>query len=180
MNLIDIVLLGIALGIDCLIVSFSQGLIFKEQRVKNSLRLAFCMGLFQGVMPVIGYIAAEKVYNIIIPYGKWIVFSIFFILGTNFILQAISKQKKETVSCIGFKCLLSLSVATSIDALIAGTTLKLTSTNLLSASLIIGILSFIMSITGFWCGNYIKNIREKFLHILGGIILIILALKSII
>ena len=180
MNLIDITLLAIALGIDCLIVSFSQGLLFKSQRVKDSLKLAFCMGLFQGLMPIIGYIATDKIYNLINHYSKWIVFGIFFILGLNFILQAFSKAEKEEIQCIDLKCLIMLSIATSIDALISGTTIKLTSTNLLLSALIIGITSFIMSQLGFWSGNYIENIRKKFLHILGGLILLILAIKSII
>lgn len=180
MSLIDIILLSIALGIDCLIVSFSQGLIFKAQRAKNSLRLALSMGLFQGIMPIIGYIATDKIYNLINQYSRWIVFGVFFILGLNFILQAFSKIEKEKIQCIGIKCLISLSVATSIDALISGTTIKLTSTNLYIASIVIGLASFIMSLSGFWGGNYIKNIREKFLHIIGGIILLILAIKSII
>ena len=180
MNLIDVILLAIALGIDCLIVSFSQGLIFKTQRVKNSLRLAFCMGVFQGIMPIIGYIATDKIYKILIPYSKWIVFGIFAILGINFILQAFSKMMKEKPQCIDLKCLISLSVATSMDALIAGATIKLTSSNLNSAALMFGAASFVMSLIGFWGGNYIKNIPEKFLHIIGGTILIILALKSIV
>lgn len=179
MSLIDIILLAIALGIDCLIVSFSQGLVFTCNRTKNSIRLALSMGLFQGFMPLIGYVGTDSLYKLIVPYSKWIVFGIFFILGAKFIFEAF-QPKKEEIQCIGFKCLVSLGIATSIDALVSGATLKLTHTNLIPAMALIGIVSFIMSLVGFWTGNYIKNIPSKYLEIIGGLILIGLAIKSLI
>lgn len=179
MSLIDIILLAIALGIDCLVVSFSQGLIFNCNRAENSIKLAISMGLFQGFMPLIGYIGTESLYNLIVPYSRWIVFGIFFILGAKFIFEAF-QPKKEEIQCIGVKCLISLGIATSIDALVAGATLRLTHTNLILAMIIIGVASFIMSLCGFWTGNYIKNIPSKYLEITGGLILIGLSIKSLI
>lgn len=179
MNLIDLILLAIALGIDCLVVSFSQGLIFNTNRLKNSIQLALVMGVFQGGMPLIGYAGTDYMYKLVVPYSKWIVFGIFFILGLKFILEAFT-NKKEEIQCIGLKCLIGFGVATSIDALVSGSTLRLTDTNLLIAGLIIGVVSFLMSMAGFWSGNYVKNIPSKYLEISGGIILILLALKSII
>ena len=179
MDLIDIILLSVALGMDCLIVSFSQGLIFKSQRRNNSLKLALTMGLFQGLMPVVGYIATHKIYDFLVPYSKWLVFSIFMLLGLNFIVQSFKREICEKINCIDLKCLIGLGVATSVDALISGASLRLTHTVLWLACLIIGSGSFIMSLTGFWTGNFISNIRPKLLHILGGLILIALAIKSL-
>lgn len=179
MSLIDIILLAIALGIDCFIVSFSQGLIFNCNRTKNSLNLAFTMGFFQGVMPVIGYIGANSLYKLLVPYSKWIVFAIFFTLGLRFILESF-KPKEEEIQCIGFKCLIGLGIATSIDALVAGVSIKLTHTSICTSALLIGIASFVMSLLGFWLGNFIKNIPSKYLEITGGLILILLAVKSLI
>ncbi len=137
------------------------------------------MGLFQGLMPVIGYIGTESLYKLIVPFSKWIVFGIFFILGAKFILESF-QQKQEEIQCIGLKCLISLGIATSIDALVSGATIKLTHTSLLISTLIIGIASFIMSLTGFWTGNFVKKFPSKYLEITGGIILIGLAVKSLI
>lgn len=178
MSLIDIILLAIALGIDCLVVSFSQGLIFNTQRVKNSLRLALVMGIFQGAMPIIGYVGTDYLYNLVVPFSKWIVFAIFFALGMKFILESF-QVKKEEFQCIGLKCLLGLGVATSIDALVSGASIRLTSTSLLTSGIIIGIASFIMSLIGFWSGKLFKNIPSKYLEISGGLILILLAVKSL-
>lgn len=179
MNLIDITLLAIALGIDCLVVSFSQGLIFSENRITNSLKLGIVMGLFQGIMPIIGYIGADTLYEHILPYSKWIVFSIFFILGLKFITETFG-TKEEKIKCIDLKCLISLGIATSIDALVSGATLRLTQTNIILSCLIIGITSFLMAITGFWSGNKIQKINPKYLTIIGGLILITLGIKAII
>lgn len=179
MGLISIILLSFALGMDCLVVSFSQGLIFVKNRRINSLKLSLTMGLFQGFMPIIGYIAADKVYKYIVPYSKWIVFFIFFILGLNFILQSFKKDESEQICYIGIKCLMSLGLATGIDALISGVTLKLTSTILWQACFLIGLGSFLMSQAGFWSGNILKNIKTQYLHIIGGFILISLAVKAL-
>lgn len=177
MTLIDIIFLAVALGIDCLVVSFSQGIIFKNNRIKNSLNLALTMGLFQGLMPVIGYIGTNSLYNFLVPFSKWIVFAIFFVLGLKFILEAF-KPKEEEIQCIGFKCLMSLGIATSIDALVAGASIRLTHTSILLSAVIIGACSFFMSIIGFLSGNFIKNIPSKYLEVIGGFILILLAVKS--
>ena len=148
MNFIDLILLGLALGVDCFVVSFSQGLIFKSEKVKNSFKLALTMGLFQGVMPVIGYIGTNSLYKYIVPYSKWIVFGIFLLLGLKFIVESFQPKEKE-VQCIGLKCLLGLGLATSIDALVSGASIRLTQTSLLISVMIIGIASFLMSIGGF-------------------------------
>ncbi len=178
MYLLDILFLAIALGIDCLVVSFSQGLIFTHNRVKNSLALAFTMGLSQGIMPCIGYFGVSGISNYVQAYSKILVFLIFFVLGAKFIYEAF-QEKEKNVCCIGLKCLLTLGIATSIDALAAGVSLNLTKTPLLSATLLIGIASFLMSILGFWFGNFFKSMPSKYLEILGGLILILLALKSV-
>lgn len=179
MGFIEIILLAAALGIDCCVVSFSQGLIFKHNRVKNSLFLAFTMGIFQGLMPCIGYICAESVHKYVAPFTDLIVFAIFLILGIKFIIEAF-QENENTICCIDFKCLISMGVATSIDALAAGGSLNFSHTPLAAPAMIIGFMSFFMSLAGFWSGNLIKNFPSKYLELSGGIILILLALKQIV
>ena len=178
MNLTDLILLGIALGIDCMVASFAQGVIFTKHRRKNSFALAGFMGVFQGGMPFIGYFATDYVRYAIVPFSKFIVFSIFLLLGLKFVFDAFH-SKSEVQCCIGLKCLIGLGIATSIDALVSGVTLNLTSTNILHAGLIIGLISFVMSMAGFWGGNLLKILHPKYMEILGGLILIFLAVKSI-
>ena len=179
LSLIEIIFLSAALGIDCLIVSFAQGLIFTSKKKRNSFILALTMGLFQGIMPLISYYPTGLISKYLSQYSSWIVFTIFLVLGLKFIIEAYGQKEKQEVCKIGLKCLIALGIATSIDALGAGVTLKLLNTNIVSAAVIIASASFIMSLTGFWTGNKIKKNTKKYLEITGGIILIGLAVKSI-
>ena len=179
MNLIEILLLAFALGIDCCVVSFAQGLIFTSNRVQNSLILALTMGFFQGFMPVIGFIGAGIISRYVSAYFAWISFAIFLILGLKFIFEAF-EQKEEKICCIGINCLISMGIATSIDALVAGASIKFSHTELLIPALLIAFASFFMSLSGFWFGNSFKNFPSKYLEISGGLILIGLAFKAVI
>ena len=181
MSLIDLILLAIALGIDCLVVSFSQGLIFNTNRQENSLKLALTMGLFQGLMPVLGYVGTDYISELLMPFKQLIIFSIFLLLGVHFIFEAFTCSGScKKLHCIGWECLLGFGIATSIDALVSGITLNLTSSSLLTSCILIGLVSFVMSICGFWGGSLFKNLPERNLQILGGLILIFLAVKSLI
>lgn len=179
MHIAELIFLSIALGVDCLLVSFSQGLIFTKNRTKNSFALALTMGISQSVMPLIGYIGVGLLSKYIEAYSNWLVFAIFMVIGGKFIYEAF-QEKKETVCCIGLKCLISLGIATSIDAMAAGVSLRLTNTTLLLSISMIGLASFGMSLIGFWSGNFFKQLPSKYLEIFGGVILILLAVKAIV
>ena len=137
------------------------------------------MGIFQGLMPCIGYTGAGIIHKYIAPFADLTVFTIFLMLGIKFIAEAFQPEKDE-ICCIGFKCLMGMGIATSIDALVAGGSLNFSGTPLADPAIIIGFASFIMSLIGFWSGNMIKNFPAKYLEITGGIILILLAIKAII
>ena len=99
-------------------------------------------------------------------------------LGIKFIYEAFQK-KEDMICCIGLKCLIGMGIATSIDAMAAGVSLRLTNASLVLSVALIGFVSFIMSLIGFWSGNIFKKLPSKYLEIFGGIILIFLALKAI-
>ena len=130
-------------------------------------------------MPIIGYFETSKIYNDIQAVGNIIAFVVFLCLGVHVIISGIKSKEPEPAQCIGFKCLLLMGFATSIDALFSGISLMLTKTNLLLACSMIGAGSFIMAMAGFWGGNILKNIHHKFFHFLGGLILILLAVRSV-
>jgi len=179
LSLIDIILLSVALGIDCLVVSFCQGLVVTKNRRKNSFLLALTMGLFQGTMPILGYFFTSLFSKYITEYSSWIVFGIFIILGIKFIVEAFNSNEDCTVAHIDVKPLILMGIATSIDALASGAPLKLMENPLILSACIIGSISFFMSIVGFGSGNLFKNLPSRFLMISGGIILIGLAVKAI-
>ena len=179
MGIVQIFFLAVALSIDAMVVSFSQGLIFKTQKRKNSLILAFFLGFFQFLMPVLGYFASLAVYKYLQFINTWIVFVIFMILGIKFIKEAFEEEKEEAVCCLSLGCLLAFAVATSIDAFGAGITLCFSHVKVWFPSVLIGVVTFINSLLGFWFGYLFKKFPAKYLQILGGLILIGLAVKAV-
>lgn len=178
MSIIDILILAIALSIDACIVSFSNGLVFTQNKRINSLMLACSVGFFQFLMPVIGFFAAQTVSKYVEPYDYWIVFSIFVLLGAKFINDAFKAEKEEKIDCyLCFKYIMLVSIATSIDALGAGVSIAFTKISIWFPAIIIGIITFINSLLGFWSGYLFKKFPTKNLEITGGVILILLAFK---
>ena len=178
MSYFSIILLAIALSIDACVVSFSYGLAFTENRFKNAIRLAACTGLFQGLMPVIGYYLTGFVKSFIEPYAGFIVFAIFTYLGVKFIKEAFEKENEKQL-CIDLKCLLLVGIATSIDAFSAGISLSLFGNRILKPAILIGVVTFINSLLGFGLGGKLKKFPTKWLEITAGCLLILLGLKSL-
>lgn len=178
MSYLSIFVLAIALSIDACVVSFSYGLTFTQKRLKNALLLASCTGIFQGLMPAIGYYLTNFVKSIIEPYAGLIVFLIFTYLGAKFIIEAFY-TKKEKQLCIDLKCLLLVGIATSIDAFSAGITLSLFENHILKPALLIAAVTFCNSILGFSLGDKLKNLPTKALEISSGILLILLGIKAL-
>ena len=180
MSLIEIFLLAVALGVDCFVVSFSQGLFYKNNRLITAMQLAVVMGVFQGLMPIIGFVGAYYTKFLIEPYSKLVVFAVFMLLGMQFIFESVKKEEKQKIQCLSFGCLISLGIATSIDALVSGVSLNYTMTSLSKSCFIIGGVSFVMSLIGFYITSLFKNIKINYLQFLGGLILIFLGAKVLI
>lgn len=180
MSHLDIFILAIALSIDASVVSFSNGLIFTQNKRINSLMLATAVGFFQFLMPLIGGGLAYTVSKYVEPYDHWIVFGIFVLLGAKFIKDAFEEKEEEKVNCyLCFSYILLVSIATSIDALGAGVSIAFSGTKLLIPAIIIGIITFLNSLLGFWSGYLFKKFPTKNLEISSGVILILLAFKTL-
>lgn len=180
MNNVDILILAIALSIDACVVSFSNGLVFTQNKRINSLMLAFAVGFFQFLMPVVGWFGAQPLRKYVEPYDHWIVFAIFILLGLKFIKDALKQEQKEEIKCyLCFSYIMLVAIATSIDALGAGISLAFSGVNIWLPALIIGLVTFINSLIGFWSGYLFKKFPTKNLEISAGLILILLAFKTL-
>ena len=178
MSILDIFILAIALSMDACVVSFSNGLVFTHNKRINSLMLALSVGFFQFLMPVIGYFLGKSVAKYVDAYDHWIVFAIFIFLGVKFIKDAFKEEKEEKINCyLCWSYIFLVSVATSIDALGAGVSIAFTGSKILIPALIIGIVTFVNSLLGFWGGYLFKKFPTKNLEISAGLILIVLAFK---
>ena len=179
MSLSEILILSVALALDALIVSFSYGMILKENRITNSLKLALAVGFFQFLMPVLGWNFTGLVYEFIKDYSKWIVFTVFLFLGFKFIKEAFENEKPAETCCISFSCLMLLAIATSIDAFGAGVSIKCLNSAVLFPSVIIGIVTFLLSISGFFASYFFKKFPSVYIELTSALLLIYLAIKSV-
>lgn len=177
MGIIEQFLLALALSIDACVVSFTYGITQREKVLKASFLLALFTGAFQGLMPLLGGLCTHCVRNYIEPFSKWIVFIIFMYLGINFIKEAFEKEKQTKE--LSYKVLFLIAIATSIDAFSAGIPLCLNCSNLYCPIVLITIVTFINSLIGFQCGRVFTNFKPKYLEIIGGAILILLAIKVV-
>ncbi len=178
MNFSELILLAFALSIDACVVAFSYGLCIENKKKLSSLALATSTGFFQAFMPVIGYFFTDLVKTFIEPYSRFIVFIIFAYLGYTFIKEGLTKEKPKKL-CVSLKALFLIGIATSIDAFSAGISLSLTNTSIKLSALLIGVITFINTLIGYWSGYGLKVFNPKYLQILGGLILIGLAIKNL-
>lgn len=178
MSYVEIIFLAFALSVDACVVSFTYGLCFGENRLKNSLLLASSTAFFQGLMPCFGYFLTSFVKDFISPYSGLIIFTIFTFLGLKFMKEAFEEKKKP--ACISPACLILIGIATSIDAFSAGISLSLAGNHILKPILLIAFVTFINSLAGFNAGKILKSIPSKGLEIIAGLVLILLGIKALI
>lgn len=181
--------LAVALAMDCFAVSITIGLKERMYRWETAMRVALAFGIFQGMMPVIGYIATSMVYDYLVAYGPWISFAMLAFIGVKMIIEAYEEGKAESeeetgsglegtsfdVSKTGI--LIYLAVATSIDALAVGVSYGAMGVSIYVPSLIIGLFSAMFAIGGIWIGSALGNIFGNKAEMLGGIVLCVLGLK---
>ena len=185
MTYIEIWLLAISLAMDCFSVSITSGLILRRVLWKTFLTIAFFFGLFQGLMPVIGWFAASRFQHLIENYDHWIAFGVLFLLGARMIKESFKDEEEEHhFNPTRLPVILTMAVATSIDALAVGISFAFTGMttwrSILDPVLIIGFVSFIFSIIGCLIGVYFGKRVNLRAELWAGIILIGIGVKILI
>jgi len=180
-GIIEIALIGIGLGADAFAVAICKGLSMAKMKWENALIIGLYFGLFQAIMPLIGFFLGVGFEGIIENVSHWITFILLGLIGVKMIYEAI-KQGTEEVNNdkVNFKTMLPLAIATSIDALAAGVTFAFLSVNILMAIAIIGVITLALSITGVKIGNVFGEKFRKHAGVLGGVILILIGLRILI
>ena len=179
MEFISILVIALGLSMDAFAVSITSGAAYKELRIKHAFRMALFFGGFQAFMPLIGALAGLSIKTYIQGLDHWIAFVILSAIGIKMIYEAlkISETKEESFNPANIAVLLTLSVATSIDALVVGITLSLVASNIINAVIIIGLVTFILSYAGVYIGKKIGHFFENKIETLGGLVLIALGIK---
>ena len=133
-------------------------------------------GVFQAIMPLIGYFLGSRFQHLITNFDHWIAFGLLLIIGINMLCEAFGKEEKES-SSFDFKTMITLAVATSIDALAVGVTFAFLDVSILPAVGFIGTITFALSCVGLFVGNIFGSRYKKGAEISGGVILILMGIK---
>ncbi len=179
MNIIEIILIGFSVAMDAFAVSICKGLSIKNVNYKKSFIVALWFGIFQAIMPLIGFCIGQTFESIIIEVDHWISFVLLLLIGIDMILESIKHKDEHLSDDLGFKTMIVLSIATSIDALAVGVAYSCAygTSNAIVTFLVIGIITFILCFIGTMIGNKLEGKFKSISERVGGIILIILGFK---
>lgn len=180
MTLFEIVLVGIGLSMDAFAVSICKGLSMKKIKWKNVLIVGAYFGMFQAIMPLLGYLLGTTFNELVISVDHWIAFILLAVIGGKMLKEAYSNNKEDENDKLDFKTMIVLAIATSIDALAIGITFSFFKINILKAISIIGFLTFTISAIGVIIGNKFGHKFQGKAEVVGGAILIFIGLKILI
>jgi len=175
---LTIFFIGIGLAMDCFAVSFTGGLCLRCIQFKDSLKVSFSFGLFQAIMPIIGWLLGTTFKNYIADFDHWIAFGLLGLIGLKMIVDTIRhKPENQRFLITRWKVLLSMSFATSIDAMIIGIGFSFMAVNILKAIIMIGVITVLISFLGLYLGKKSSKFTGSKAEIIGGLVLILMGTK---
>ena len=180
MDFLSLFILGVGLSMDAFAVAVCKGLALKKIAFRHALTVGLWFGIFQALMPLLGYLLAAQFTDAIAAYDHWIAFILLALIGGNMIREAVfEKEEAETDGALSFRSMLPLAVATSIDALAVGVTFAFLDVRIVPSVTLIGVTTLILSMLGVKAGSLFGAKYEKKAEILGGVILILLGVKTL-
>ena len=180
MEIFETVLIGGGLAMDAFAVSVCKGLSMRKMEWKKATIVALYFGFFQFLMPMMGYILGIRFSNLLENIDHWIAFGLLVFIGGKMVKESFDKEENVNDST-DFKTMLVLAIATSIDALAVGITYAFLETkNVISSFLIIGIITFVISLVGVKIGNKFGDKYGAKAEFVGGFILVFIGFKILI
>ena len=177
-SVFEIILISIGLAMDAFGVSIGKGLSMPVSENGRKVTLAFLFGLFQFLMPVIGWLIGRQFIDVISEWDHWIIFGLLGYLGVAMIREGLSDDDEDDdKQFLGVWEMMMLSVATSLDAMAVGLTFAFLPINVWEASTMIGVITFGISLIGVYLGKFMGQFVGKYADILGGGVLILIGTK---
>jgi len=191
----DVVILAVALSMDAFAVAIGLGA--KHGQVAKQCRgagakpgqerslaslawmAALYFGVFQGLMPLIGYLGGQGVMGWVETYAHWIAFVLLLLIGGKMIYESLTEGIEEDISQITPRLMLILAIATSIDAMAAGFSLTLLAVNAWLSCLMIAVTTFLFSGVGVYIGRRFGTWLESKAELFGGVVLILIGIKML-
>ncbi len=182
MGFIELFLVGVGLSMDAFAVSICKGLGMKRLNMKQALVIGLFFGGFQALMPFLGWALGTQLADLITPIDHWIAFILLAVIGGKMLLDAFRGGDEEEAgeakdAKLDLKELFMLAIATSIDALAVGITFAFLGVDIVFATAVIGLTTFVISVAGVAVGHAFGARYEKGATIVGGVVLILIGLK---
>jgi putative Mn2+ efflux pump MntP len=178
MDLITILLIALGLSMDAVAVAVSLGLTIKSLKIHNGVVIGLFFGVFQAIMPVIGWAAGRSLRDLIVGVDHWIAFVLLVIIGSKMIYESIRiKSIDEEIKQLSMHLLFILSIATSIDALAIGVSFAFLDITIVNPVIIIGLVTFLLSFLAVGLGKHLGYLFSSKIEIVGGVILIGIGIK---
>jgi manganese efflux pump family protein len=177
MDLLTTILIAVGLAMDAFAVSIAKGMAISRQRRKFALLLGGFFGGFQMLMPAIGWLVGLSFKDMIMGVDHWIAFSLLAFIGAKMIYDSTKKDSNKKDESLRLHSILILAIATSIDALMVGLSFAFLNTSILEPILVIGLITFMLSVTGFFFGCGLGRVFGNKIKIVGGLILIAIGLR---
>ena len=177
MSLMELFLIAVGLSMDAFAVSVCKGLSVRKATVKHALCVGLYFGGFQALMPLIGYLLGTQFESVITSVDHWIAFCLLAFIGGNMIREALSREEEKLDDSFSFRTMMTLAVATSIDALAMGVTFAFLRVDIVPAVLLIGATTFVLSAVGLKVGNVFGAKYKARAELFGGVVLVLMGLK---
>ena len=181
MQFVNILGIAVALAMDAFAVAVATGVSLKYVSFRQTFRLSWHFGLFQAIMPVIGWSAGLTIRSFIEQYDHWVAFGLLAFVGGHMIKEAFQPetdkiQKKDPTKGLS---LVMLSVATSIDALAVGLSLSFIEVRIVFPAVLIGIVAGLMSLVGVRLGERVSGLFGARMELVGGVVLILIGVRIV-
>jgi putative Mn2+ efflux pump MntP len=172
-----LLILAVALAMDSVAVSIAIGSKYKDLMVSKALFTASVFGFFQGAMPLAGYFIGISFAEYVQTFDHWIAFLLLVGLGGKMLYEAYKNEFDEEVTDLSAKTLITLGIATSIDAMAIGVTFAFLQTDIYTAAGVIALVTFVLCVAAVYVGKKLGSLLESKAEMLGGLILIGLGFK---
>ena len=180
MGLLELFILAVGLSMDAFAVAICKGLAMGKPRLSSSLIVGLWFGVFQALMPLLGYFLGVQFSSRIQVFDHWLAFFLLAAIGGNMIREARGEDEEEQNSSLAFGTMLMLAIATSIDALASGVALAAVGADIIYAITFIGLTTFVLSAVAVMAGSKLGEKFRSKAEIAGGVILILIAVKILI
>ena len=178
MGIIETSLIAIGLAMDAFSVAICKGLSMQKFEIKKAVIIGLYFGIFQGVMPILGFLLGGTFAETIEKYDHWVAFILLGMIGINMIREAFDKDE-EVNDKVDFKSMIWLAIATSVDALTVGITFSFLKVNIWFVSLLIAMVTYVLSVLGVLIGNKFGCKYKAKAEVAGGIILLLMGVKIV-